>query len=541
MRILVNKKWRDNFVDYPKNQKEYRVKVLGFKNLERLEDVYHIRPKSLRLLLNYFPVMGFEGTFNKAWSRLREDYRNEKYISCGFGEIIETAHDNSFSVGDLVGFLAPWHPALAERITLPEKLIFKVNPSDLPQIPAQEILYLHLPGVSEKAENRWWKNLRAWSTVSGLAISPEIQKTLEDGFVKELKNTDWDKAETIDALNPKPVSESKGSVKKRGGKKTGVLFGYGNYAKINILPYTRPFVNVNTVHEIDPTQIFYEKRIQKWNSSPLPQKGEKSEVYFIATYNHFHALLAIHALKQGAYALVEKPVVNDYEELNDLIDALKKSGPRLFIGFQKRYGPFNKWALKDLGVKYGEPIFYNSIVYELKQPEFFWYNWPVSRSTFYANACHQIDHFLYLNNFSKPKNFDLHVMSDNTIVTWIELENGATLTSTFSEKGSSRVGPKDVVELKVTGKIVRILDATLYTSEDSKRIIRKTKVLKPTSYKDMYQTIARKIANDEEGDSIDSIITSTKIMLDLEEKLQSAKGWGDRYEKAKKEFRQYFF
>ena len=539
MRILVNKKWRGNFVDYPKNQREYRVKVLSFKNLERLENVYHIRPKSLRLLWNYFPVMGFEGTFYKVWSRIREDYRNEKYISCGFGEIIETAHDNGFSVGDLVGFLAPWHPALAERIALPGKLIFKVDRSDLPQTLADKILYL--PPYSQKTENGWWKDLRAWSVYSGVAISPEIQKKLADGLVKELKNAHWATAEVIDAQDPKPISETKSSVRTTGGnKKTGILFGYGNYAKINIIPYTRPFVDIQTVHEIDPTQIFLEQRIQKWDSSPLPRKGEKADAYFIATYNHFHGLLAIHALNQGAYALVEKPVVNDYEELNELEAALKKSGPRLFIGFQKRYGPFNKWALKDLGVQYGEPIFYNSIVYELKQPEFFWYNWPVSRSTFFANACHQIDHFLYLNNFSKPKNFDLHLLSDNTIVTWIELENGATLTSTFSEKGSPRVGPKDIVELKVTGKIVRIIDATHYISEDTKRIIRKTKVLKPTSYRDMYRTIARKIANNEPGDSIDSIITSTKIMLDLEEKLQSAKGWGDRYLRAKKEFSKYF-
>src|SRR3989344_6784503 len=212
MRILVNKKWRDNFVDYHKNQKEHRVKVLGFKNLGKLEDVYHIRPKSLRLLLNYFPVMGFEGTFYKTWSRIREDYRNEKYISCGFGEIIETARDNSFSVGDLVGFLAPWHPALAERITLPEKLIYKINRSDLPQLSANKILYL--PLSSQKKENSWWKDLRAWSVYSGMAISLEIQKKLADDVIKELKNISWSTAEVIDARDPEPVSETKGSVYK---------------------------------------------------------------------------------------------------------------------------------------------------------------------------------------------------------------------------------------------------------------------------------------------------------------------------------------
>jgi len=539
MKILTNKKWRGNFLDYHKNRMEYRIKVLGFKNLERLEDVYHIRPKSLRLLLNYFPVMGFEGTFYKTWSRLREDRRNEKYISCGFGEIMESGENQLFQKGELVSFVAPWHPALAERVVLPEEMIFKMDKTEIPKTQADKILYLK--NKKSERKNDWWEKVKVWSIYSGVEVPQETRKKLENGLKNEIKGTDWSQAELIDVRNQESVTEIRGEVKKIDSrKKIGTLFGYGNYAKINIIPYSKPFVDIQTVHEIDPTQIFLEQRIKQWDSSPIPRKGEKADAYFIATYNHFHALLAIHALNQGAYAVVEKPAVNDYEELNELVAALKKSGPRLFIGFQKRYGPFNKWALKDLGVKYGEPIFYNSIVYELKQPEFFWYNWPVSRSTFYANACHQIDHFLYLNNFSKPKNFDLKLLNDNTIVTWIELENGATLTSTFSEKGSPRVGPKDIVELKVTGKIVRIIDATQYISEDTSRIIRKTKVLKPISYKDMYQTIARKIANNEDGDSIDSIITTNKIMLDLEEKLQSAKGWGDRYLRAKKEFLKYF-
>ena len=175
-------------MDYHKSQKEYRIRVLGFKNLERLENVYHTRPKSLRLLLNYFPVMGFEGMFNKVWSRIREDYRNEKYISCGFGEIIETAHDNSFSVGDLVGFLAPWHPALVERIVLPEVLIFKIGKEDVPGVPPQKILYSSL----EKKETvqRWWKDLRAWGIYSGREIPDTLKSQILEGMTSEIKNND---------------------------------------------------------------------------------------------------------------------------------------------------------------------------------------------------------------------------------------------------------------------------------------------------------------------------------------------------------------
>ena len=95
--------------------------------LEKLEDVYHVRPKSVRLLLNYLPVVGPGGLFRKTWSRLREEYRNEKYTSCGMGEIIEAPSKGRFKKGDKVLFVAPVHPALTERIVLPDLLIFKTD------------------------------------------------------------------------------------------------------------------------------------------------------------------------------------------------------------------------------------------------------------------------------------------------------------------------------------------------------------------------------------------------------------------------------
>lgn len=538
MRIFTGGKWKSGFLDYCGNKNEYRIQVLAWKNLEKLENVYHTRQKSLRLLINYFPVVGFHGLFTKTWSRLREERRNEKYVSCGIGKIIESADNKIFSEGELVGFVAPWHPALVERVVLPKELIFMIDELDISKMPADAILYSSFE--KKELQNIWWNDVKAWSVYSGTEISKEIQNKLAEGLKNEIKNTEWSKAQKIDVQNASPVAEIKGQVKADFKKKSGVLFGYGNYAKINIIPYSKPFVEIKSVHEIDPTQIVFEQGIQRWDSSPFPRKDEKYDVYFVASYNHTHVPITLAALEQGAYVVVEKPVVNDYDELNELEKALRKAGRKLFIGFHKRYGTFNKFALKDLGVKYGEPISYHSIVYELLQPEFFWYNWPVSRSTFFANGCHQIDHFLHLNNFSKPINSDIKLLQDNAVEVWIEVENGATFTTTFSEKGSLRVGPRDIVELKVHGKNIRITDAIKYQSEDNHRIIRKKRIFKTDSYRDMYREIGRKIANNEEGDSIESILVSAKIMLDLEEKLQKMKGWGDRYEKAKEKFWSYF-
>ncbi|MEK7465663.1 MAG: Gfo/Idh/MocA family oxidoreductase [Patescibacteria group bacterium] len=540
MRILTGKKWREGFLDYHKNKREYRIRVLAWKSLEKLENVYHTRAKSLRLLLNYFPVVGLEGLITKTWSRIREERRNDKYIACGIGKILEKAEGGAHSEGDVVGFVAPWHPALAERIALPEPFIFPVEKSVLSPFPADTILYIPLAADAKKGG--WWKPAKAWSVYSGIEVPAETRRGLETGFASEMRGADWTAAERIVATEPRPVATTRGETPHlKPGEKTGILYGYGNYAKINIIPYSEPFVHIKSVHEIDPTQIFVERRIKRWDSSPFPEPKEKYDVYYVASYNHTHVPITLHALKQGAYVVVEKPVVMDADELVEIEKALRAAGRKLFIGFHKRYGLFNKMALHDLGVQYGEPISYHSIVYELIQPEFFWYNWPVSRSTFLSNGCHQIDHFFHLNNWSKPKNFDIKLLQDGAVEVWIELDNGATMTTTFSEKGSLRVGPRDHVELKVHGRNVRIEDQIRYMSEDNHRIIRKLRIFKTNSYKDMYQTIGSKIAKNEEGDSIESVLITSKIMLNLEAKLETMKGWGDRYKKAKTEFSAHFF
>ena len=539
MRIFSGKKWREGFLDYHRSGNEYRIRVLAWKNLEKLEHVYHTRAKSLRLLLNYLPVVGPVGIFTKTWSRLREDRRNDKYVSCGIGIVMECPDGGKFSKGERVGFIAPLHPALAERIVLPDMLLFSIGASDMPELQENEVRYAPLENPGSK-RNAWWNTVRGWSVYSGTEIPETTHQALAEGLRKAITKDQWPASERMSTENASPVSEIKGQVKSgASAKKRGILFGFGNYAKINIIPYMKPFVDIRTVHEIDPTQISIERRVEQWDSSPFPRKDERYDVYFVASYNNTHVPITLHALRQGAYVVVEKPVVMDYEDMEDLEKALRAAGRRLFIGFHKRYGLFNEMALKDLGVEHGEPVSYHSIVYELIQPELFWYNWPISRSTFFANGCHQIDHFLHLNNFSKPKDSNIKLLQDGAVEVWIELENGAVFTTTFSEKGTSRVGPRDHVELKVPGRNVRITDAIRYQSEDNHTIIRKKRIFKTNSYRDMYRTIGGKIARNEDGDSIESVLISAKIMLDLEEKLQTMKGWGDRYRRAKEEFSRY--
>jgi predicted dehydrogenase len=518
MKILFGKKWKDGFLDYHRSPAEYRIEVLAWATLEKLENVYHIRPKSLRLLMNYYPVVGPNGMFWKIWSRLREHYRNQKFVSCGVGRVLEGPSGGKFKTGDIVGFTAPLHPALVERICLPEELVSEVHQASLPAFPKDEILYTPV----QSRAHRFWNDIRGWHMQSMQPIAPALRDALAEGVKKTVAETDWSAADRFPTGKEHAAAEIAGTPADGGRKKKAVLFGFGNYAKINILPYSRPFVHITTVHEIDPTQIFWERSVERWDTAPFPRTNEKYDAYFIATYNHTHVPIALNALDHGAYVVMEKPIASTHEQFTELMASLKRNGQKLFIGFQKRYSHFNDLAKKDLAVKPGDPISYHCIVHEIIQPEFFWYNWPVSGSRLFSNGCHHVDHFLFLNDFSEPAAIDLKVAKDGTIDVWIELKNGALFTMVFTEKGSSRVGPRDTIEMKTPGRNVKLTDATTYFSEHGQGIIRRKKVYKIESYRRMYQAISKKISRGEPGDSLHSIRVSAEVMLVLEDKLREA-------------------
>jgi predicted dehydrogenase len=136
-----------------------------------------------------------------------------------------------------------------------------------------------------------------------------------------------------------------------------VIFGYGHYAKTIIVPNIEHTLAIDAVHEIDPTQIPRQGTdIPRWDTAAVPREGERYDVYFLAGYHHTHAPLAVTALNRGAYAVVEKPLAVDEDQLTSLLAAMSRSDRGLFACFHRRYSPLNRLALRDLGQRPGGPI-----------------------------------------------------------------------------------------------------------------------------------------------------------------------------------------
>ena len=526
MKVLVSGKWRDGFLDYYRHSDEYRIQILAVLNLEELNEIYFIRQKSVSLIWNYLYEVGFLNVIRKIRSRTQERFRNEKYISIGFGRIVESSHDTlDYSIEEIVGFIAPNHPPCLEKISLSSELIFKLKSLEVPTFDNHSILYMQVQHKQE-ISRKWWNNLRAWNRYSGRKLD-DTNQSIGHKVLEVLKNINWKDSQQLILNTPTDIKKrTKPNVLNKNlpihNKKKAVLFGYGNYAKVIIIPNMSTFVSIDCIHEIDPTQIpNVSNKNFVWNTSPTPLNNEIFDVYLIASFHHTHTPLAVHALQHNASVVVEKPIVVSETQLSELVATMEYSKGNLFSGFHKRYLLFNDLAIQDLKIAKKEPISYHCIVYEVPLPKLHWYLWENSKSRIVSNGCHWIDHFLYLNDFCTVRSFDLVIAPDNTINCSVILENGAFFTMVLTEQGSERIGVSDYIELRANDVTVKMINGNSYISENKHRIIRKKSMMKLQSYKRMYQEIGKKIITNDKGDSITSLKISSGLILALENLLQT--------------------
>jgi predicted dehydrogenase len=534
MRIFVDGKWRQGFADYYRGPNEYRIEVFAWRNLERLGGLYYVRPKSPWLVWNYLWDVGPLQTARKIISRSQERLRNEKYVACGIGRLCEIPETSALGRGQTVLFVAPCHPPLPERLVLPEEFLRLIEASEF-EFLSEECLYYREPLVEtiprdaadvSAADTCWWQPVRGWNPYAGIEVPLATRTHVLDRARDCLKSTDWARAIRVSNANAEPVAEHVGacSHSPRQDRKNAVLFGYGNYAKVIILPNVRRYFDVQRIHEIDPLQIpVHSRAASAWSTAPLPCDGDRYDAYLIAGFHHLHAPLAIRALEQDASALVEKPIAVDHDQVTSLVAAMGRSRGKIFCCFHKRYLPFNAWVPVDLRTAPGEPIDYHCVAYDVPLPALHWYRWPNSKSRLITDGCHWIDHFLFLNGYCEPASVGLTVGPGRRAINCsITLANGAFFTMVMTYAGSERIGPQDYVELRANGRTVRMINESVYLAEAGHRLLRRQRMNKMQSYKLMYREISRRIAHGDAGDSPAAVAGAVELGLALEDRWKAA-------------------
>lgn len=519
MRALIDGQWREGFLDYYRRPGDCRVRVVACLTVEMVEGLYFVREPSVRLLWNYVREIGLKNVCRKIRSRRDERFRNEKFLSVGLGVMLESGDDSELRKDELILFIAPSHPMCAERFVLPVDCV-RAADITLP-VHIQDDTIVH--AQSSDALPACLRELAGWNVFSGTPL-----RNLEDAFdvVRALlvEPSVWKKMQRL-SVDPsaRPVERREMKRPRECRRKQGVLFGYGNYAKVVVLPNISHSVEISCIHEIDSLQIpIREQGTVIWDTASDLRPSEQYDAYFIAGFHHSHAPLAIQALSRGGAAVVEKPLAIDRIQLTELLDAMTLYDGRLYCGFHKRYQILNRYAQTDLGLRVGEPLSYHCIVYEVPLPERHWYRWPNSKSRLVSNGCHWIDHFLFLNKYCEVSRSDLFLTRDGTINCSMELANGSSFTMVLTDQGSERIGVQDYIELRANGVTARMSNGAAYEAESKTKILRKVTINKMDSYCRMYRCIGYKIAHGEPGDTSESVRVSTGAVLTLEQQLDAS-------------------
>ncbi len=72
-------------------------------------------------------------------------------------------------------------------------------------------------------------------------------------------------------------------------------------------------------------------------------KDESIDVIHVCTPNRSHSFITIDSLEAGKHVMCEKPMAKTYEEAKAMLDAAKRTGKKLTIGYQNRQCPDNQF------------------------------------------------------------------------------------------------------------------------------------------------------------------------------------------------------
>ncbi|OOV74744.1 MULTISPECIES: Gfo/Idh/MocA family protein [Mammaliicoccus] len=146
------------------------------------------------------------------------------------------------------------------------------------------------------------------------------------------------------------------------------IIGCGGIANGKHLPSLQKISEVNIVAfcdiEIEKAQVAAEQYgtndAKVYENYKLLLENDDIDVIHVCTPNSSHKALTVASLDAGKHVMCEKPMAKTTEEAKEMIEAAKRNGKKLTIGYQNRFRPDSQYLRKatqrgDLGdIYYGK-------------------------------------------------------------------------------------------------------------------------------------------------------------------------------------------
>lgn len=210
------------------------------------------------------------------------------------------------------------------------------------------------------------------------------------------------------------------------------LFGFGRAGKIhyhNLKDYNLEYV----VELIDVSEQMNNASYIDFNDKiSINQMLKQIDVAIITTPTSTHYQLIMLCLKNNVHVFVEKPIVDDYHQINQCFDLAEKNKLKLMVGYNRRFDPILMKIKKEIDQgKIGNVNTALTISrdYPYPKPEYM----AISGGIFHDCATHDIDYMNWILD-SKPTKVMVTVNEtnhdycfDHTVVTLTYPKTIATL------------------------------------------------------------------------------------------------------------------
>ncbi len=89
-----------------------------------------------------------------------------------------------------------------------------------------------------------------------------------------------------------------------------------------------------------------DKNIYNYENFDSIAKNDSIDVVYVVLPNSMHHEFTLRAAAAGKHVFCEKPMSVSVKEAQEMIDACKKAGVRLFVGYRLHSEPYNRYAMK---------------------------------------------------------------------------------------------------------------------------------------------------------------------------------------------------